>query len=272
MQAPAAPVPDAAPAVPPPPPPDYSLRRYLAEGVEVLTSADSRLVSSFRALLLRPGELTRAYFSADRDRYLRPLQLFLLCNVLYFFVQPLARITTLTSPLAVHMYQQPYGRWVRGVVDAEVARRGIGLDEYRALFDATIQSQAKTLVIVMVPLFALLLMVVHAGRRRFFVEHLVFATHFMAFFVLTIPLIWLLVVSLGRAGLAAGISPAALDPRLDVWPLFAWCAVYAYGGLRRAYGAGRLAALLRAAALGWGILLVITAYRAALFFTAFYAV
>jgi hypothetical protein len=153
-----------------------------------------------------------------------------------------------------------------------VARRGIGMDEYRALFDAPIRSQAKTLVIVMVPLFALLLLVAHAGRRRYFVEHLVFATHFTAFFILTIPVIYVLVLALGRVGLAAGIRPAVLDPLLDFWPLVCWCALYLYGGLRRAYGDGRAAALLRAAALGWGLMLVITAYRAVLFFTAFYAV
>lgn len=272
MQAPADPAPETAPAAPGPFVADYSLRRYLAEGVEVLTNADSRLLSSFRALLFRPGELSRAYFSADRERYLRPLQLFVLCNVLYFFVQPLTRINTLTSPLAIHMRQQPYSRWIRGVVEAEVARRGIGMDEYRALFDATIHSQAKTLVIVMVPLFALLLLAVHAGRRRFFVEHLVFATHFVAFFILTIPVVYVIVLALGRAGLAAGIRPAVLYARLDFWPLLGWCVLYLYGGLRRAYGDGRAAALLRAAALGWGLMLVITAYRAVLFFTAFYAV
>jgi hypothetical protein len=272
MQAPAAPAAEIAPAAPAPPAVDYSLRRYLAEAVEVLTNADSRVVASFRALLFRPGELTRAYFSADRERYLRPLQVFVFCNVFYFFVQPLTGINTLTSPLSVHMHQLGYSRWVHGVVEAEVARRGIGLDEYRALFDATIQSQAKTLVIVMVPLLALLLLVAHARQRRFFVEHLVFATHFMAFFILTIPLLWLVIPPLARLGLSAGIGPAVLNPLLDAWFFVGWCGLYIYGGLRRAYGDGRLRAVLRAAALGWGVMLVITAYRAALFFTAFYAV
>lgn len=41
---------------------DYSLRRYLGEGVEVLTNADSRLLGSLRARLLRPGALTAAYY------------------------------------------------------------------------------------------------------------------------------------------------------------------------------------------------------------------
>lgn len=273
MQAPAAPPPGTAPATPPEAPAvDYSLRRYLAEGVEVLTNADSRLVGSFRALLFRPGELTRAYFSADRERYLRPLQVFVFCNVFFFFVQPLTRITALTSPLRVHMEQVSYRRWVSGLVEAEVARRGIGLEQYRALFDATIQSQAKTLVILMVPLLALLLAAVYAGRRRYFVEHLVFATHFLAFFILVLPLVWVVVPPLARLVLAAGIPASVMEVLVDDWLFIGWCALYLYFALRTAYGDGRRAALARALLLGVGMVLVITAYRAALFFTAFYAV
>ena len=235
----------------------------------MLTNADSRLARSFRALVGRPGELTRAYFSADRDRYLRPLQLFLFCNIFYFFVQPLVGWNTLTSPLSIHTGATLYSDWARRLVEAEIRRRGVSPETYAVEFDAVIAAHAKTLVIVLVPLFALLAAALLWRRRRYFVEHLVFSTHFIAFLLLALPpLLWIVTLA-GRAGLAAGIDPAVLQFFLDASPLFLVLAAYLWVALRRAYALSRAGAGLAAAALAFGLLLVLNAYRLVLFCVAF---
>ena len=251
---------------------DYSLRRYLLEGVEAFTNVDSRLARSFRALVARPGELTRAYFSADRERYLRPLQIFLFCNVFYFFVQPLVRWNTLTSPLSIHVSATPYSAWARPLVGAEIRRRGVSPEAYALEFNAVIASHAKTLVIVLVPLFALVVAALLWRRRRYFVEHLVFSTHFVAFLLLALPPLLALVSLTLRAGVAWGIDPGELRTILDGWPLFLAIAAYLWPALRRAYALPRAAAGITAAALAFGMLLVLTAYRLVLFCVAFYTV
>ncbi len=251
---------------------DYSLRRYLLEGVEVLTNADSRLVRSFRALVTRPGELTRAYFSADRDRYLRPLQIFLFCNVFYFFVQPLVGWNTLTSPLSVHLRATLYSAWARRLVEGEIRRRGIPPETYAAQFDAVIAAHAKTLVIALVPLFAIVAAALLWRRRRYFVEHLVFATHFIAFLLLALPLLLAIVTLMARVGVAAGIDPGVLELVLDTWPLSLALAGYLWMALRRAYALSRAGAAVAAVALAFGMMLVLTPYRLILFCVAFYTV
>jgi len=45
-------------------------------------------VRTFVTLVAHPGLLTREYVCGRRRRYLRPLQVFLMCNALFFFVQP----------------------------------------------------------------------------------------------------------------------------------------------------------------------------------------
>src|SRR5215210_3933365 len=64
---------------------DYSLRHFLAEALNVVANLESPIPRSFFVLLRRPGLLTAEYLAGRRKRYLKPLQLFVLCNVIFFF-------------------------------------------------------------------------------------------------------------------------------------------------------------------------------------------
>src|SRR4029079_14678419 len=68
---------------------DYSLRHFLGEALNVVANLESPIPRSFFALLFRPGLLTSEYLAGRRRRYVKPLQVFLFCNVLFFFAQPL---------------------------------------------------------------------------------------------------------------------------------------------------------------------------------------
>lgn len=249
---------------------DYSLRRYLAEAVEVVTNADSRLLRTFRALLARPGALTAAYFSPERDEYLRPQQVLLFGSVFFFFVQPLIGFNGLNSPLAIHLGQTPYSPLVEPLIAAEVARRGIGLEAYRSIFDAAVDAHARTLAFLLVPIFALLVALVSWRPRRFFVQHLVFATHFIAFLLLVIAPLALVLSHLARMAYAAGLGMGVADAVGDSLGPALICAVYLGLALRTAYGEGRAWAAMKAAMLSVGMLAVLTVYRFTLFLATFY--
>ncbi|HEX8212147.1 MAG TPA: DUF3667 domain-containing protein [Longimicrobium sp.] len=259
------------PDTPPPEPTDYSLRRYLVEFFEVVTNADSRFVRSFRALLVRPGELTAAYFSPRRDEYLRPQQILLFCSVFFFFTQPLIGFNGLNSPLAIHLSQTPYSPLVEPWVTAEVARRGMGLEAYRAIFDAAVDAHARSLAFLLVPIFALLVTMVFWRPRRFFVEHLVFATHAIAFMLLLMPPVVLALSMLARFAYSAGASAEAASMIADAAGPGLFWGVYLALALRTAYGHGRALAIGKAAVLSVGTLAVLTVYRFVLFLATFYA-
>jgi hypothetical protein len=147
-------------------------------------------------------------------------------------------------------------------------------DEYRPRFDAAIDGQAKTLVIVLVPLFALLMKVLywHKHRRRYYVEHLVFSTHFFAFFLLFLPALHLSLLTLVRGALAVGLRVPALlrnDTVLTLLMLFL-CGIYLWLAARRMYGEGKILTAVKCVALVGGIMAVIQLYRFILFFTTFY--
>jgi hypothetical protein len=249
---------------------DYSLGRFLGEALNVIASLESPVPRSFLALLFRPGLLTSEYLAGRRKRYLKPLQLFVLCNVIFFFAQPLTGFNTLTTPLSVHLTGMPYRQRARRMVEARLEQKKVTLDEYRPLFDATIQNQAKTLVIVMVPMFAAVLLALYWRRRRYFVEHLVFATHFYSLFLLLLPFLHLVLVPPFRAAHRAGVAGGVNFDILFTAIFLIICGAYIFAAQRRVYGQRRVVTLLKCLALVASAAVIIQLYRFVLFFTAFY--
>ncbi len=252
---------------------DYSLRHFLGEAVNVFANLESPIPRSFAALLFRPGLLTAEYLAGRRKRYLKPLQVFVLCNVIFFFAQPLTGFNTLTTPLNIHMSGMPYRERAQRMVSEELARRQVPLEEYRARFDAVIQNQAKSLVIVMALMFAFFLLPLYWRRRRYLVEHLVFATHFYSFFLLFLLAQRFVSLPLFRAAHARGLIAQGYNFDFIFTIVFlSVCGAYLYFALRRVYGQGRAMTLLKCLALAFSVAVILQTYRFILFFTAFYSV
>ena len=251
---------------------DYSLRHFLAEALNVIANLESPIPRSLFALVRRPGLLTAEYLAGRRKRYLKPLQLFVLCNVIFFFAQPLTGFNALTTPLDIHTSGTPYAQAARRMVLAEVERRQVTPGEYGVRFDAVIQNQAKTLVILMVPLFACVLLALYWRRRRFFVEHVVFATHFYSLFLLL--LLGLNFVTFAAVRMSRRLGAAGKSDLDDLFTLIflSLCGAYLYHAQRRVYGQRRAVTVLKCVALAFSVLFIIQAYRFVLFFTTFYTV
>lgn len=62
------------------------LDRYLRDAIAEFFGIDGRVWTSLKLLLFRPGRLTQAYIVGRRVRYLRPLRLYLVASLLFFFL------------------------------------------------------------------------------------------------------------------------------------------------------------------------------------------
>jgi hypothetical protein len=251
---------------------DYTLGHFLGEALNVIVNLESPLLRSFYALLLRPGRLTADYLAGRRKRYLKPLQVFVLCNLIFFFAQPMTGFNTLTTPLNVHLTRLPYSPQARRMVLEAVGRRKVAPEKYRADFDATIHSQARSLVILMVPLFAAALLPLYWRRRRYFVEHLVFATHFYSVFLLFLLGIHYFGIALLLAGIRLGLVVSVNEDLFFGGIILLASAAYLFAAQRMVYGQPRGVTLLKTLALIVAVTLILQVYRLALFFTAFYTV
>ena len=246
----------------------YSVGHLFHEFVHALTHADSSVFRTILDLFRNPGELTRAYFQGPRRRYLGPVQFFFICNLIMFLACAAEHMVPFSAPFDVQMQRQSYSRVieVRGERFLRQAKSEEEEHELKARYDEHTVHLSKSIVILQVPLFALLLALLFVGSKRFFVEHLVFSFHFYSFFLLGLCLVGALVIGLFVTGQALGLTMAGVLEKGSVLLLVGISMGWLYSALRRYYGCGVASALLRALVLGICTLPLMVLYRWFLFY------
>lgn len=293
-------------------PDEFSVRRFIRDGVREAFNLQAGLLPTLRALVLRPGTLTLAYMEGRRVRYFGPVKLFLLANLIYFLVQPFTGFSGYNTPLRSHMERQVYsGTWLRSMVEERVqdrvtaradaqlraepdlelavARERAATIEgvlYPTRFNALGSVYARALVALIIPALVGIMWLLHLGRGVPLIKHVVFVTYYHAWALFFIGSVFLLALgSLNRLGFAL-IEMAGGDPlqvRYESNLGVAWGHVmengslllhvaWIAGGLRRAYGQGLPGALGRALAFTLASVFVVWTYRFLLFWLTYHTV
>ena len=215
--------------------------RHFAEHVfESLTHFDFKSLRAFKTLVARPGLLTREYLDGRRRRYVGPIQLFVIANVLFALIGP----TTFRTPLSVQENDPPFPAFKRALVAEAIAERKVEREEFRRAFDEAAGLQAKTWVFAMIPALALVTAALY-GFRRYYFEHLIFATHFYTFLML-----WMLVATVVLAGGLALAGVRLTNQGFDDLVssiIMVVLAVYLFSAFRGAFADRTAAAVARAA-------------------------
>jgi len=157
------------------------------------------------------------------------------------------------------------------MVAQRVSERHVTLAQYAAVFDQASTAQAKTLVILMVPGFTLLVALLEVRKRRYALQHLVFALHsYTALLILMMATDLMTLYPLGllfRYG--ARVLHTTVDGAIslvDIIAIFGYLVL----ALRRTYADGRLAASIKGLALVGGMTMTLLAYRLVLFYIVFW--
>ena len=172
--------------------PDPTLHELGHELAEEFLHWDGKLARSYRALVARPGQLTRDYLAGRRISYISPLRTYLTCSVLFFFLSALipdgqrfdaqgrsvdrglvkvgrsspAELAKLeakaqTKPLVQRVWLQ---HLARGLATPSRLEKAVTSSIPKAMF-------------VLVPLFAALLGIGFRSHSRRYPRHLTFALH-----------------------------------------------------------------------------------------------
>lgn len=196
-----------------------------------LSSLESRWWRSLALLLARPGQLSADWLAGRRRRWLSPLSLFLLCNLLYFLV---GGLSDFNLSLPDQACLQPYSSWIQPWIAAALSP--LPLDCARlsdpaflalsATYAGHATDVAKSLIVVHVPVLALPLWLANRSRPWFFAEHLGVALHLFAVLLLyTIVLLPVLLSWLPER--ASWLVLVAQMPLLAHWAL-ALCRAYSW--------------------------------------------
>ena len=173
------------------------------------------------------------------------------------------------------MYQLPHQRIARSLVLEEIASREMTSIEYEAAFDAMVHTQSTTLVIIIVPLFALLLAVAQRHPTRPMLEHLIHSLHACSIYLLLAVAFLLFIELLIRVFVMLELPRTMISEVFDLLSVFVIAGglgIYLYRSVRRLYGISARLAIGKAIALSIGSIVVLQLYRTILFFTTFLTV
>ena len=206
---------------------DPPVRHFIGEFAQELFDVDSRVLRSFRRLLLSPGFLTREHVEGRRVPWLSPLKLYLLASVAAFAVLAFAGddagLKIAVMPSAKEEAVDP--SWTQQLGYATPEDLGAALSAARAVW-------IPRVMFVLVPLFAWLIARVRRGARRHYPSHLVFALHVHA-----------AVFAVRAAMTAVSLAlPASTSRWLDA-VVSVYAIGYAYLATRSVYGGTRLRAV-----------------------------
>jgi hypothetical protein len=250
---------------------DLSITAFLADAIADVLNADSRIWRSLRALVLQPGRLSGEYLAGRRRPWLGPVQLFLLCNVVFFVLLEFLPLYVFTTRLSDHLFAHPYGdRILRmdarpGVTFQALAQDGEAYRAYATTFNTVTAGLAKSLIFLMIPGVAVVLHLLHVARRRYFVEHLLLATHFLAFVLLAIVAAMFTATALERGMRLFGQSIPWEGDALFILVLLALLTPWLTAAFRRFYGQGWTLAVLKVLLFVVAFYVVLVGYRLTLF-------
>lgn len=238
------------------------MRGLFKQLVEVLSNVDSRVLRSFRCLILHPGSLTQAFLNGQRKPYIGAFQLFILTNLLFFAVQSFSDMKIFSNSLTFRLHGQLWSDYGQQMVDQRLAATGRTFAQYAPVFDQAVAVNAKSLIGLMVPAFALFAPLMFMRDRWPIAQHIVFALHFYAFLLLLFcaPLTAMVI---DRALGGDGVLSQRNDDLVSILILIA-SVTYLYLAIGPAYGARGWPRALQAAALAAAAVWIFFGYRFAL--------
>lgn len=251
---------------------DLSIRHFFTHALGEFFHFDSKIFRSFRLLFTQPGFLTAEYLRGCRKPYLHPFQIFFIANLFYFLIQPYIGWSGLRTTLDVQMHMMSYSNLASRMVAQRLAAKGISLAQFAQSFNHVVDVQARSLVLIMVMLYATLLAVLQWRKKQFFGQHLVFCLHFTAFwltaiFVALYPGASLLL----RFALRHGVHLPSVNWDNFIFPIaLLLLLVYSFFALRTAYRESVFMSFAKALVLVASFHYALDIYRFVLFLTALY--
>ena len=168
---------------------DLTLSHFFHESIESFFHFDNKFFRSLRMLVFSPGSLTADFSEGRRIRLMRPLQLFLVLNILLYILpgNPFA------LPLENYLKYRPFVDYnTEEVVKEKLKETGLSLNDYSHRFYEKMKSTSKTFIFLFIPLYAIVFLLLFIRTSKTLSEHLVFATHFMSFHLLLVMMSTLL--------------------------------------------------------------------------------
>ena len=234
-------------------PKDYTLKKYAAQAVDIFTHFDGKFFRTLKYLLFFPGKLTEENLAGRKVKLMKPVQLFVVISLVYFFL--MKKIDVFVSFLGDANTESA----IRTSAERIAKERNIAFEDYQEHYDKELAATAKTYTFILIPFFAVGAWLFFVRRIKPFVPHLIFATHFFSFFLAFVFLYFELILrwldprqlSYGQKLLGVAVGILVLT-------------VYLFFALKRVYKQRVMITAVKTLALTIWMLVILGCYREAM--------
>ncbi len=158
-------------------PSDRSFKTFLSNILIAITFADSKMIKTLWLVLKKPGFVSKEFANGKRVNYLKPISLFFVLNLIYFFF-PVVQLfsaslnTQLLSPLR-SVYQN--------LIAHKIIDLGMNVESFSLIYNLKTTGFAKLMVMVFVVIGSLPLNILYWKKNRFFTDHVSYMVELACF-------------------------------------------------------------------------------------------
>ena len=168
---------------------DFTIKKLLEQTVDVFTHLDSKIFTTLKFLLLKPGKLSEAYITGLRKPFMKPFQIFILINILFFLLLSNVDIFRIPSSFLFDEIDLK-GYNIAKIVEQKIIETNKTKNEIALVYDLKSAILAKTYVITFIPLLSFVFALLFIRKKLQIGKHIVFSTHLFSFLIL-IMILWL---------------------------------------------------------------------------------
>jgi hypothetical protein len=149
-------------------PADRSFKKFLSNILIAITFADSKMIKTLWLTLVDPGFISKEFAEGKRVKYLKPLSLFFVLNLIYFLF-PLIQL--FSASLNTQLLS-PYRDIVKEIVSEKMIAMSIrDVQSFSIIYNIKTTGLAKLMVMVFVVIASLPLNIFYRKKNRFFTDH-----------------------------------------------------------------------------------------------------
>lgn len=166
---------------------DRSISTLFSDATENILNLDIKLFRTIWVLISKPGYLTVEYWKGKRILYLKPLQLLILLNLLYFFASYVSHNLNFNYSIMVPSLNdltsgRIFSPMALNIIQSKINSSHLDFNAYQNVFNIHLEEAAKSLVILLVPIVSVFLMLVQIHQKILY--HIVAAAHLISFYIL----------------------------------------------------------------------------------------
>jgi hypothetical protein len=162
---------------------DKSLGKISEEVFHFMTHFDGKLINTLKTIYQNPGKFSLDYSNGIRQKYYKPISLYLLIVVVYLLF-PL--VGGMNMEMKYYKTTPIVGEYISKQIENKSLEKNLSEELLSEKFNEKSKNTSKVLLLLLIPLAIPLLYLLYFNRNRYVFDNIILLTEINIFFLLTI--------------------------------------------------------------------------------------